>query len=896
MKRSPTTLLLLATTMLGSSVVTIQSASAQRELPTPPPLPPVFDFAPIDPVDRPPPTAPSLRHPRLDFGTSASEATVTLEWFYGGEVTAYIVERSADGVVFAQVASVDAEATQWSDEAVSLQGPIAYRVRAANGAEETDNSRIVYVEGTTLTCSSATSVEENVCPPECTGGCTDGVCNISCGRSECRDAMLHCPDGMPCKLACDGLAACSDSTFVCNEDQPCFLECADEVNCGGLTMHCGDGSCQAECLGFHGPDLLDCGGSADCRAIGCKHTERIETRPNPLRTCPEICNGGCDGNKCTIFCGDDACSDQTKVCPEGMHCDFLCDGFVACKDAVLVCDEASSCGLFCSSDVATCSGVDLVCGTGACNVECANFIRNPETVDCGNSSSCVVDPDCNSTTVVNNGGAGAFLECPPQCTGGCDGETCIIACGEGECKRSYVACPQDRDCLVQCSGDDSCEQQQIICPDDRDCRVDCGGYASCEEALILTMEPERTQVLCNGSSAGNCPDIRYACMKTPLRDSGEPPPEPPPPGQHQLTCSPPTAAEAACPEMCNGGCEAGVCVIRCDGDDCRDKQIACPVGMECKFVCEECRDSAFICDATQPCSMECTGRCSSTTLLCGSGPCAMMCPDDVFSPDLLDCGNSTNCTLDPECFGTDQIGYRGSEPALTCGPECTGGCDGNRCLIDCTEPFECVGDTIECPIGMECSLWCAPQACLGGTLSCADGQECELVCGSSREVSGDSPMEEPPVEEQVIIAANPTGPAPFAGPERICGFPGHGLLASACPDTQVEFRPPVACPPECTGGCADNICHIACDELGACTSWDPVVCATGMPCDIDCSGAGACGDQYLACPIGQPCNVRCTGVGSCIDSLLYSHNASKAEVTCTAGENCPNISYACTTP
>ncbi len=104
-----------------------------------------------------------------------------------------------------------------------------------------------------------------ICPAECTGGCADGVCSITCDGSDpalsCKQVfapaphpalaefitkpIVRCPNGMPCKVTCrnDG---CAQNIIACPRDQvSCEIDCgfAPDGGCLGSQLYCGSGRC-----------------------------------------------------------------------------------------------------------------------------------------------------------------------------------------------------------------------------------------------------------------------------------------------------------------------------------------------------------------------------------------------------------------------------------------------------------------------------------------------------------------------------------------------------------------------------------------------------------------------------------------------------------------------------
>lgn len=85
--------------------------------------------------------------------------------------------------------------------------------------------------------------------------------------------------------------------------------------------------------------------------------------------------------------------------------------------------------------------------------------------------------------------------CPPECTGGCEGGTCTIACGMNQCNAGVV-CPDGWPCVVDCSGDNSCNNTTIQCGDSG-CEIECAGINACL-ATTLTCGPQACSATCSG--------------------------------------------------------------------------------------------------------------------------------------------------------------------------------------------------------------------------------------------------------------------------------------------------------------------------------------------------------------------------------------------------------------
>jgi hypothetical protein len=68
-----------------------------------------------------------------------------------------------------------------------------------------------------------------------------------------------------------------------------------------------------------------------------------------------------------------------------------------------------------------------------------------------------------------------------------------------------------------------------------------------------------------------------------------------------------------------------------------------------------------------------------------------------------------------------------------CPAECSGGCNGGTCLIDCGAS-SC--DGVTCPSGFTCDVDCAAGSCDGATIDCPPEQACEILCEGAMNCRG----------------------------------------------------------------------------------------------------------------------------------------------------------------
>ena len=147
--------------------------------------------------------------------------------------------------------------------------------------------------GDRLCCGAQPTAPSGPCPQDCTGGCSAGVCLITCGLGgSCQDATLTCPAGFACQVECAGAQACEKTQVICAERYacvvhcgaddrccrnvdvtcstgPCDLSCADNTACQGATVHCGSNRCYVTCSAGSGAGALQCNDSCDCQSLPC---------------------------------------------------------------------------------------------------------------------------------------------------------------------------------------------------------------------------------------------------------------------------------------------------------------------------------------------------------------------------------------------------------------------------------------------------------------------------------------------------------------------------------------------------------------------------------------------------------------------------------------------------
>lgn len=129
----------------------------------------------------------------------------------------------------------------------------------------------------------------------------------------------------------------------------------------------------------------------------------------------------------------------------------------------------------------------------------------------------------------------------------------------------------------------------------------------------------------------------------------------------------------ACPTVCSGGCEEGVCTIDCGGEGACIADVRCPAGWPCHIACggsractaatfdgtnasslsvvcaggESCVAADMICPTAGDCGVLCGGAmsCVSFSLACGPGRCAADCTDANATSFEQACNGSGCCSL-----------------------------------------------------------------------------------------------------------------------------------------------------------------------------------------------------------------------------------------------------------
>ena len=157
---------------------------------------------------------------------------------------------------------------------------------------ETDDSTSAGEGSSTTDSSSCVPDPEPLggfCPPLCTNGCVDNVCQVLCNApDQCQ--TIDCPPGFACEVLCEGQDACDGGTVNCT-DLACSVSCSDGNDaCGDMHIYCGaQASCSLTCTGGAGPCT---GTQLHCGSGPCTATCDTDINPtvNPADSC-QLDNG-----------------------------------------------------------------------------------------------------------------------------------------------------------------------------------------------------------------------------------------------------------------------------------------------------------------------------------------------------------------------------------------------------------------------------------------------------------------------------------------------------------------------------------------------------------------------------------------------------------------------------
>jgi len=130
----------------------------------------------------------------------------------------------------------------------------------------------------------------------------------------------------------------------------------------------------------------------------------------------------------------------------------------------------------------------------------------------------------------------------------------------------------------------------------------------------------------------------------------------------------PVPTATTCPDVCTGGCDDGVCRVRCTGEDaCKDDDIVCPSSMDCRVLCQAkqaCEKVELRCSEFGRCEVTCLGEksCKEMEIEAREGPVELDCAGDACEKVELRCG-SNRCQA--------SCGPMAKKPKVRCGEACS---------------------------------------------------------------------------------------------------------------------------------------------------------------------------------------------------------------------------------
>ena len=100
------------------------------------------------------------------------------------------------------------------------------------------------------------------------------------------------------------------------------------------------------------------------------------------------------------------------------------------------------------------------------------------------------------------------------------------------------------------------------------------------------------------------------------------------------------------------------------------------------------------------------------------------------------------------------------------------------------------------------------------------------------------------------------------------------------------------CPSQCTGGCAGDLCRIACSTPNACDG-ETIECPSGKKCVVQCNGLSSCANTTVRCADSAPCALQCGAVSSCANVAFNCPRNAGCELACSATSSCSNLNVVC---
>jgi MYXO-CTERM domain-containing protein len=537
-------------------------------------------------------------------------------------------------------------------------------------------------------------------------------------------------------------------------------------------------------------------------------------------------NGGCGGNKKTIFTREDATNHPTL------------DITYTLKDAN--CDD----GKPCTADACTMSGCThtandaLTCSDGkACTTD---------TCSGGNCVSTPVNTACDDHNVCTND------TCSPS-SPGADGAGCIYANNTNTCTDS-AACTQNDKCVNGvCVG----TPNNALCDDQNACTTDTCTASGCQNTISMPGCQTCT-------TDAQCPTGKFCNGQTCI-----------PASSNGTTCTAPS-------HCATGNCVDGVCCdLACNGQ-CQACNVQGSVGV-CKAVSGKpvapraaCTTDGTACAGS--CNGVVTATCTypSTTTRCRAPSCAANVATLAAA-----CNGTGKCpAVQTQACAPFVCGPTQCVAMCTTNAECQAGryCAGGMCVPLIEAGKTCASDG-QCKSGICSDKLCCNARCSGQCEAC-DVQGSEGICTP---VPSGAPHGNRPacVTDGTACDGHCDATTPdacvYPGPGTQCSDPscssGVATVASYCQGTG---KCPTAERVTCGNACVGDLCGNDCATDTACSLGE--FCQAGK-CRKQhrngeaCNAPGECASSY--CVDGYCCDEAC--IGQC-----QACDVASSPGTCTA--------------
>ncbi|HUB09144.1 MAG TPA: hypothetical protein VMB50_19215 [Myxococcales bacterium] len=580
-------------------------------------------------------------------------------------------------------------------------------------------------------------------------------------------------------------------------------------------------------------DPMNCGQCYDQCQASQSCTQGNCTYPN--------CDGVPNGALCA---GNAGSQDPSQRCVGGVCVATTCAGSNAPVECALSGDAGI--GSCCEGQ---CSGFDDATNCGGCGIEC------PTGASCadGECSSSCADGGCPGGTVCAQSLYAGLACLSPSCAGAPDDQSCATVGGGGG-----VCC--NGGCTDTWTDSQNCGQCYEACPSGELCVYgSCQGVvASCGNVPVGTLCAQA-----DGGLGGCCGGCRQLDFQTDPANCG------------------------GCGQICPQGatCAGGQCVLADGGSGwCDLPGNACPAGDACvSTVCatQTCDAS----DAMEPCAGP--GTAGGTAQCCGSacvdtnedsancGVCGNVCAAGMFCL-------SGQCTASPTC------GRANSGTPCPLASAKNGTCCAGQCVDTGSDPANCQGCGVVCPVGQLCNQANAYAPCGladgGPAPSCYDdGAACPAgtLCAT----------------QGCLSPACPPGASGLR-----CAF-GSSIMGTCCDGVCTDTTQDPANCGSCGTACASGICYttfgastaqcLPAADGGNCASANGGFgCAPGTTCLAgSCVSSSGCNGPFGFCQAGDGNVGACCQdflATTCADLATDPQNCGGCGEQCPSGQTCAN--------